>query len=128
MNSLKIHALGGQRRNSIQIALCEQSFLEKFFGTDEQGVSGERGVAGIRRIAVGRRPERQDLPQTLSTGGEKIREAIRCIAKVADAETTWQRRRMKQDAAGPGKAHWFDYYNDLNVAIVINRSVNRQGT
>ena len=105
MNSLKIHLLSWQRRNLIQVIFRQQSFLEKSFGTDEQGVAGKRGIACIRRITVAGWTERQNLPQTLATGDEKIREAIRLIAQVADAETTRQRCWVKQDAAGSGKGH-----------------------
>ena len=105
MNSLKIHPLSWQRRNLIQVILRQQSFLEKFFRTDEQGVAGKRGIACVRRITVAGWTQRQNLPQTLATGDEKIREAIRLIAQVADAETSRQRCRVKQDAAGSGKGH-----------------------
>src|SRR5258706_15597725 len=98
MHASKINSIRRQRRDIVHVAPCEQSFLKKFFRTDEQSVPGKRGIAGVRRITIAGRSERQHLPQTLTAGDQKIGKDVRFIAQIADAKASRKRSWMKQNA------------------------------
>jgi hypothetical protein len=82
----------------------EQAFFHQTFQTDEQRITGECREALIRRVAVTCGAERQNLPQSLSGVLQKIDEAAGFEAEIPDPETTGQRGRVQQNAAGPGES------------------------
>ena len=59
-------------------------------GRGRDNRQGERGEAGIGRIAVSGRTQGQDLPEGLTACSEEIHEQIGGIAKLTDAETARQ--------------------------------------
>src|SRR5256886_14917204 len=105
MRGAEIKSWRGRRRNVRELEFCDQSLLEQFLRTDQQSVAGESRVTCIRRISVACRSQRQNLPKTLAAGREEIRERKSGRPEVTDSETSRQRSRMKQNAAGPGEAH-----------------------
>jgi len=61
--------------------------LRETIETNQQGISGESGCRGIRRISIGWRIERQDLPESLARFGQEVEKFVDCWAKVTDAST-----------------------------------------
>ena len=84
------------------VDLCarQELVLDEQVEVDEIRVARERGKALIRRVAVARGAEGQELPVLLSGGGEKIGKLIRGLAQRADAVRRGQRRDRHQDAGG----------------------------
>src|SRR5437870_11725434 len=105
MHTFKLDLRRRRRRNRIKVGLRYQSLLKKFLWTDEQGITGEGGIAGVGRITIAGRPKRQHLPQTLAAGDQKIGKGVRFLTQIADTKSSGKRSWMKQNAAGSGKTH-----------------------
>src|ERR1700720_1481997 len=80
-------------------ALCQT------FQTDQQRIPGKGGNRRVRRVSVCRRAQRQNLPQALASGGEKIDKLAGNRAKIANATARRQRRGVKQNSGRAGKWH-----------------------
>src|SRR4030095_17147403 len=63
---------------------------------DEERIAGERREALIRRVAVARGSQREDLPDALPSVREKRHKLTRRRTEVTNSETSRQRRRMKE--------------------------------
>ena len=81
------------------------AFDDEPLGAYEQRVPRKRREALIRRIAVARGTERQDLPQALPALNQKIDERVCLVAEIADSEPSRQRSWMQKNAAPPGIDH-----------------------
>ncbi len=84
------------------VDLCtrEELILHKQVQVDEVRVARERRKALIRRIAVARGTERQELPVFLPCGGKETGKLIGCLAQRADAVGRGERRDRHQNAGG----------------------------
>src|SRR4030095_10792197 len=63
---------------------------------DEERIAGERREALIRRVAVARGSQREDLPDALPSVREERHKLTRRRTEVTNSETSRQRRRMKE--------------------------------
>src|SRR6187549_2082814 len=87
------------------MVFSDQLVFNEEIGTYEQRVPGKSRIAGIGRIAITCRPERQHLPQRLTRGLKEIGEGVGLRPEIADTERSRQRRRMKQHTTRSGKIH-----------------------
>ena len=90
------------------VDLCarQELILDEQVEVDEVWVASKGGEALIRRVAVARRAERQELPVFLSRGGEKVGKVIGGLAHRADAVGRGKGRDRHQNAGGT-----FDQWN-----------------
>src|SRR5688572_31063279 len=58
VNTAVVDLVGRKFRNIGDLVGCKQSVIDQLFGRDKQGVSRERRIAVIRRIAIPGRAER----------------------------------------------------------------------
>src|SRR2546421_603117 len=72
---------------------------------DQELIAGESRNAGVGRIAIPQRAERQHLPKMLFGTREEIDELVRRRTQVADATARWQGRGMQQDASSAIEGH-----------------------
>ena len=98
-NRRVIHGLGSAGQ-SVDLSAINPAAVGEPLQADQQRISGKRGSGGVGRISETERAQRQNLPQTLPRGGEKIRERIGRRTKVADPAARRQRGGMKQNSAG----------------------------
>ena len=75
----------------------------KTFQADQKRVSRKSRGRRIRRVAVGRRIQRQHLPQALMGGSHEIKKLVRCKPEIADTAARRQRDGVQQDAGKAGK-------------------------
>ena len=90
------------------VDLCarQELILDEQVEVDEVWVARKGGEALIRRVAVARRAERQELPVFLSRGGEKVGKVIGGLAHRADAVGRGKGGDRHQNAGGS-----FDQWN-----------------
>ena len=72
-----------------------------------EGLPAKADEAGVRRVAIASGAERQNLPDVLLGGGQKIDERMRRRAQIADAAIGGQRGNVQQNAGGTLKLHMF---------------------
>ena len=82
-----------------KLLLRQPSLFHQIIRVDEIGVPGKGGKRLIRRVAVARRADREDLPIALVCFFQKINERIRFPAQIADAIGRREGGNMHQDAA-----------------------------
>jgi hypothetical protein len=81
----------------------DQAAIRQPFEADQKRIARKGRSGRIRRVAETQRTERQNLPEGLFRGSQKIRECVRGRTEVADPAAGRQRRGMQQDSAGAGK-------------------------
>lgn len=74
--------------------LLQKPLLQKFFQVHKIRIACKSGKGLIGRISESGLPQRQDLPEALAGGLEKICKFIRCFSQSADAVTGRQGRNM----------------------------------
>src|ERR1700722_17937145 len=89
----------------IDFRSVDPAMLCQPFQADQQGISGESRRRGVRGVTVAERSQRQNLPQTLAGGSEKIYELIGGPPEIANPAARRQRRGMQQNACGARKMH-----------------------
>ena len=94
----EIDPVPGKGVCSVEISLAQKPQLLQFLKAQQKGVSRERGEALVRRIAVARGPEGEDLPEALAGLRQHIEEADRLRTELSDAMRAGQAGRVQQDA------------------------------
>ena len=87
---MSIPVVDWSNRRLLKLRLVQQSVFSQPFRTDQQRVTGECGIRGIRRVAVAGRSQRQHLPETLTGLDEEIDELVSLRSEVADTKTARQ--------------------------------------
>jgi len=90
----------------VDLAFRQQSVLDEHVKVYKIRVSRKTRKALIRRVAVARRAERQELPVFLPCGGEKVGKVIGGLAHRADAVGRGKGGDRHQNAGGS-----FDQWN-----------------
>src|SRR3984957_5264025 len=97
---------GSWRRVSrLDFRSLDPATLGQPFQANQQRVSSESRCRRVRGVAIAERPQRQNLPQTLAGGSEKIYELIGGRPEIANPAARRQRRGMQQNACGARKMH-----------------------
>jgi hypothetical protein len=76
---------------------------------DEERIAGERREALIRRVAVARGSQREDLPDALPSVREERHKLTRRRTEVTNSETSRQRRWMKEHTTRSRMGHALQY-------------------
>src|SRR5436190_98217 len=85
-----VDGVAAKLRNLVQRAVRQKAIAQQAIGRNEQRIPGIRRVTSVRRVAVARRIERQDLPESESRALGPIEEHVQLVAEVADAITARQ--------------------------------------
>src|ERR1700735_5453531 len=67
---------GGRRRQGVEFSAIDPASIRQAIETNQKRISGEGRSRGIGRISVPQGAERQDLPQALAGGCEKVGELV----------------------------------------------------
>src|SRR5687768_1760368 len=72
-----------------QLLFQKQTCFDQLLWTHEQSITGKSRIARVWRSTGTRRPEWQDLPETLARIKQKVGKAVGCIAQIADTKAAW---------------------------------------
>jgi hypothetical protein len=94
-------------RQSCQARALDPAALGQPLQADQQRIAGKCRGGGIRRVPIGRRAKRQNLPQSLPRFRQPVQKFVCARAKITDAARGGQRDRVEQNPSRAGKRHDF---------------------
>jgi hypothetical protein len=101
----EVDGVFGEIGRANKVGFGQQSPIAQALETDQKRVAGERREALIRRVAIPRWVNRQNLPNFLPSSREEVGKLISVRAQIANAMASGQRRKVQQNSTTTGKPH-----------------------